>query len=866
MTLKPAHALHLVGLLLLSTVGCVQEEPEFTAPLSGGVRVVVVAPRAVTPLQVGAMALTASRTAGGVDLTQDPEGSRTWAGSLRPDARGEEVFLGASILDAPGSITAEMRLDEGMQVPVYGEALAVLVPMLAKPGPPGLSNHAPNILGVTGPTAVVKDGATVALLAHVSDPDADALTYAWTASSGVLDCAEASCKWTAALPQDADARNKGALIGLRVTDARGAESMLQFRIAVGSVRGPGWLGDTRYNRSPIPSEAGAARDVKLNEPFQVQAAVTDEDGPQDVLTYAWSATCEGTFNDIHAASPVFTPTAEPANCGCQLKAAVTDGFGGSTEQLVNLCVRAEAPPVVDTVSQSATGALAGELVTFSVTATDPRGEALTFAWTSNVGALGTAVGNGSTSTVDWTELSCLPKDVTPTVEVVTTNASGASTRRSFSVAWAGRRCGPGESPCPVTLSHGQVTLREDCVVQSAMFIPDGYTLDGAGHTLTASEEGAGDHYKGAVLRNRGTVASVRGVTVTARGLSDVCDGDADRLRGILLDGASGTLEDTVVEDLNQAGNLGGCQEGFAIDVRNLGPGATPVSVTVRNNQLVGYQKAGVVVLGRVEATVEDNVIDGLGPTEHIARLGIQLAHGVSGQVVRNQVRGNAYLVEQDSGSGILVFGGEYYGAGRELCHDLRIEDNVVTENDVGVSLLQAVDLDFTPPPESQNIQVVGNTLTKSGLTNGYQAAISDNGTANLFSRNRISGDGYDPDVYPDNAVSLDVATQGDERQVGFATPARTLDVGACSQVLAVQGWDLAGNLAPLSVPQVALSASAPGTTFHLLPDCSDAPVTVVSLKNPQREGLFYLRATTAGPLTVTATGDGTSKTQEQTVR
>jgi hypothetical protein len=871
-TLKPAHALHLVGLLLLTSVGCVEEDPAFTAPLAGGARVVVALPRSS-----GAVAVTATVThASGATESKalrpetDPDGGIAWSAVVKPASPEEEIGLSVAAQSASDAVVASARLEPGVKLPVYEEALVVLVPQ-PEAGLPGLTNHAPLIHEVRASSTLVAPGDTVELTARASDLEGDALTYDWSATSGALACEGASCEWTAAPPlPDAGVDpefTRDALIRVRVTDAQGAESLLQFRIGMGTTRAPPTLDDTRFNRSPVAAAPGAPQQVMLGSRFQVQATVTDEDGPQDVLTYAWSASCEGTFDDVTLATPAFTPTAEPTDCGCQLKGAVTDGFGGSTEQFVNLCVRADAPPVITTVSQSANSALAGERVTFSVAnVTDPRGEAMTFAWTSNVGALGTPVSDGASSSVDWTELSCLPADVTPTVELVVTNASGASTRHAFSVAWAGRRCGPGESPCPVTLTPGQVTLREDCVVQSAMFIPDGYTLNGAGHTLTASEDGAGEHYKGAVLRNRGTVANVRDVTVTARNLSDVCDGEADRLRGILLEGASGTIEDTVVEDLNQAGNFGGCQEGFAIDVRNLAADATPVAVTVRGNQLTGYQKAGVVVLGRVVATVEDNVIDGLGPTDRIARVGIQLAHGVSGQVMGNQVRGNAYIFERDSGSGILVFGGPYYGAGRELCHDLRIEDNVLEENDVGVSLLQAMDINFTPPPGSQNIQVVGNTLTKTELTGSYQAAISDNGTANLISLNRISGDGYDEAVYPSNAIAMDVATQGDERQVGFATPARTLDVGTCSEALVVQGWDLVGNLAPLSVPEVTLAASDPGATFHLLPDCSDAPMTVVSLKNPQREGIFYLRAATAGPLTVTATGDGASKTQEQTVR
>ncbi|NRD54194.1 right-handed parallel beta-helix repeat-containing protein [Corallococcus exiguus] len=881
MTLKPARALHLVGLLLLTTFGCVEEEPAVTAPLAGGVRVVVAAPRSSAVAAVTASVTHASGATESKALTSatDPDGGIAWSAVVKPESPEEQIQLSVAAEDSTKEVVASVKSDAGVKPPLYGESLVVLVP-LPESVAPGLANHAPRIHEVRAQSAIVAPGESVTLSAQASDEEEGELDYEWTASGGLLGCEKATCEWTAARTPVPDAGTEGdagtdydptlkddVLISLRVTDAQGAVSTLQFHLGVGTVRGPASLRKTWFNRAPVASVAGEPQQVMLGSTFQVPAPVTDEDG--DVLTYAWSATCEGTFDNVTLARPVFTPGAAPTDCGCQLKGAVTDGFGGSTEQLVNLCVRAEAPPVLETTSQSAESALAGERVTFTVDVTDPRGEAMTFAWTSNVGALGTPVGNGATSTVDWTELSCLPADVTPTVDLVVTNASGASTRHSFQVTWTGRRCGPGETACAITLSPGQVTLREDCVVQSAVFIPDGFTFDGAGHTLTASEDGAGDHYKGAVLRNRGTVANVRFVTVTARNLSDVCDAGVDRLRGILLEDASGTIENTVVEDLNQ-GTISGCQEGFAIDVRNSTVGGAPVPVVIRGNRLTGYQKVGVVVQGRVAVTLEDNTLDGLGPTSRISRTGIQLAYGASGQVVGNEVQGNAFLFEDlrsaDYGSGILVVGGSAYGVGRELCHDLLIQDNELVGNDVGVNLIQAEGNDYDPPAAPQNIQVLGNELSKEDLTNQvYQAAISDNGTANLISRNRISGDGYNSELY-ENAIGVDVVTQGEDRQVGFATPARTLDVDTCSEALVVQGWDLVGNLAPLSVPEVTLAASDPGATFHLLPDCSDAPVAVVSLKNSQREGLFYIRAATAGPLTITATGDGASKTQEQTVR
>lgn len=875
--MKRTHALHLAGLLLLlTTFGCVEQDPAFTVTPAGGVRLVVALPRSLEAVPVAQVTSTVTHGAGpeeAVPLSLTPEGGASWSADVEPVNSGEAVGLRVDALDGAGAVVATARLEEAVTLAVYGEALVVLVPhpagAVAGPG-----NTAPRIHAAVASKARADFGEEVQLRAWASDLDpTDTLTYTWSSSSGSLDCAGAACTLTVYAGNLAGLSNQpnlkdGLQVEVRVTDARRAVSTLQFRIGAGTVGAVGSLEDTRFNRWPVAPAEGEVRPLAVGAPFLVPAATTDEDGPSDPLTYAWSATCAGSFDDVTRATPVFTPSAEPEGCGCQLQGTVSDPFGGSVTHLVNLCVRQSAPPVLGATSQSAPSARAGERVTFTVAATDPRAEPLTFTWTTNTGALGTAGGSGTTSTVDWTQLSCVPPDVTPTVEVTVTNASGTSVRHAFTVEWTDRRCGALAGACAFTLAPGKVTLSEDCVTQGPVFIPDGFTFDGAAHVLTAVEDPvAGEHFQGAVLRNRGPVASVRGVTVTARSLLDVCDAGAARLRGIFLEGASGAVEDSVVEALHQAGNLSGCQEGFAIEVRNDAAGAAPVTVGLRRNRVTGYQKAGVVVVGPVDVTAEDNIVEGGGPVEHIARIGIQLAYGVSGRVVANEVTGNAYTKASATGSGILVVGGAHYGAGRALCHDLRIQGNTVTENDVGIDLSQA-EGGFSAPSEPTRIQVLENLLSKEALTNGqvYQAAVFDNGSANLISLNRISGDGYDPTVYPDVAYGMDVKTVGSAREVAFATPARTVDAGACSEALVVQGRDTAGNLTSLVDPTVALSASDAGATFHLQPDCSDAAVVSVSLAGAQREAVFYVRSGAVGVLTVTATGDGVSETQDQTVR
>lgn len=107
-----------------------------------------------------------------------------------------------------------------------------------------------------------------------------------------------------------------------------------------------------------------------------------------------------------------------------------------------------------------------------------------------------------------------------------------------------------------------MTLDTDCTTDTSIVVPNGFTLDGAGHTITAVDP-SGGHFTGGVIQNGGASANVTDVHVTASGLADVCDGGAARLRGILFDTASGSITNNTVTDINQGAS--GCQEGNAVE-------------------------------------------------------------------------------------------------------------------------------------------------------------------------------------------------------------------------------------------------------------------------------------------------------------
>ncbi len=197
------------------------------------------------------------------------------------------------------------------------------------------------------------------------------------------------------------------------------------------------------------------------------------------------------------------------------------------------------------------------------------------------------------------------------------------------------------------------TLLGDCSTDETVSVPNGWTLDGNGHAISAFDF-EGEHFRGAVVANGGAVAHVTDITVTTYELADVCDDGVDRLRGILLDGAAGTVTNSHAIAINQGES--GCQEGNGIEARNapFAPGGVDVAVTISGNEVTDYQKTGILVNGSVNGTIRTNVVTGAGPVDNIAQNGIQVGFGGTGLIRGNTVSGNSYT-GPDVACGLLFF-------------------------------------------------------------------------------------------------------------------------------------------------------------------------------------------------------------------
>lgn len=163
--------------------------------------------------------------------------------------------------------------------------------------------------------------------------------------------------------------------------------------------------------------------------------------------------------------------------------------------------------------------------------------------------------------------------------------------------------GASAATCSFTTSKNVMSLNGNCTTATSIVVPDGNTLDGRGFTITAVDPPS-DHFKGGVIKNGGTSATVKNVTVTASNLADACDAGVNRLRGIIFQGASGSIIGNVVKDVRQGDS--GCQEGNSIEVRNFGSNPNTSVVTVDGNTVTGYQKTGIVANGNVDVSVSNN--------------------------------------------------------------------------------------------------------------------------------------------------------------------------------------------------------------------------------------------------------------------
>jgi len=263
-----------------------------------------------------------------------------------------------------------------------------------------------------------------------------------------------------------------------------------------------------------------------------------------------------------------------------------------------------------------------------------------------------------------------------------------------------------KSHCTFTVQDTTMTLSTDCTTSVTILVPDGFTLDGAGHTITAVDP-PGGHFLGAVVANEGTHANVMNLRITAGNLVDVCDindktaGTDFRLRGIQFNGASGEIAHNTVTDINQ-GTASSCREGAGIEVRNEptdGTHPNTQTVEIIDNVVMNYQMVGIVAVGDVSVKIHHNRISTPAAKANVPASGIQLSYHAIGEISDNVVTGNWYQpVPQEPGkaigqqplvaAGILLYNIEM--------SNVKVSNNELKDNQVNMFVTTSASLGYGP--------------------------------------------------------------------------------------------------------------------------------------------------------------------------
>ena len=424
---------------------------------------------------------------------------------------------------------------------------------------------------------------------------------------------------------------------------------------------------------------------------------------------------------------------------------------------------------------------------------------------------------GDTSTPAWAGREGWVDDIT----VVTTSAAATYDLEE------------GLGSCPVTINNATqtLTLKADCTTNQTLTLHDGWTLDGAGHTITAVDPSSGS-FTGPILTNDHATADQTMNVTDVHLVGDFAAGCSSSLFGIQFNDAAGSFTHSTVANVRY-GSGSGCQSGNSVDITNLG-GANRMQVDVDDVQVTGFQKTGIRANGNVSLKLTNSYVASSDLDLITASNSLQISRGARAYVTANTIEGNDWDGNTDwNATGVLLYGAE----------NVTFVRNVVDGTDTDFGLYVADAPGYNP----------GRTTL----------------TCNLFTRDAAADSTPTPgtalDVWDTGVAADEDLTATIDASANTVTGFRTAwsniddtDGGPCASG-PVQGLTLGGGGSTLTAdwnPPAAL-AYAPVTSYDvtLIPGGDTQTVTGTSAHFSVAPGSVY----TVTVVPHSAAGDGTPR-------
>ncbi|PJN29725.1 right-handed parallel beta-helix repeat-containing protein [Kitasatospora sp. CB02891] len=213
--------------------------------------------------------------------------------------------------------------------------------------------------------------------------------------------------------------------------------------------------------------------------------------------------------------------------------------------------------------------------------------------------------------------------------------------------------------CAGTVAGSTFTLTADCDTTATLSVPDGFTVVGAGHEITAHDPDPANApaglFHGAVLTNAGTSMDLTDLTVRGTGFAYGCD-NANPTVGILYHSASGTMTRVNATDITQHS---ACLTVHSIMVR---ADTGPQTVTITDSTTANFQRSGLLAMGDVTLNASGNTfgppdltIPGPGRlAQNSLQIGSPSLPGTGGTVQHNTIITTAYGAADNTSTGVLV--------------------------------------------------------------------------------------------------------------------------------------------------------------------------------------------------------------------